>query len=278
MKVILLDAYNMIHRCRFNFGGGKTDLEGWSLFYNFNRLVRATIEEYNPDKVYFVLDGKPVQRLEKFAEYKGNRKKNLDDPEELKYWENFRRQRKEVVSFVKESLPLYVVSHEGQEADDLIYYLAKYKCSSDDDVIIVSSDTDYIQVINELPNVSLYNPVAKKWRNKTEYDYVSWKAMVGDKSDNIPGVPRVGKVTAEKILKTGTLNERLQDKKFRDNYELSYSLIKMIDLKSIEDEICISKAEFDESSIKEKFIEREFNSLLTDDYYTKYIQLVSGLS
>ena len=67
MKVILLDAYNMIHRCRFNFGGGKTDLEGWSLFYNFNRLVRATIEEYNPDKMYFVLDGKPVQRLEKFA-------------------------------------------------------------------------------------------------------------------------------------------------------------------------------------------------------------------
>ena len=121
MKVILLDAYNMIHRCRFNFGGGKTDLEGWSLFYNFNRLVRATIEEYNPDKMYFVLDGKPVQRLEKFAEYKGNRKKDLSDPEELKYWENFRRQKREVISFVKENLPIYVVSHEDQEADDLIY-------------------------------------------------------------------------------------------------------------------------------------------------------------
>ena len=278
MKVILLDAYNMIHRCRFNFGGGKTDLEGWSLFYNFNRLVRATIEEYNPDKMYFVLDGKPVQRLEKFAEYKGNRKKDLSDPEELKYWENFRRQKREVISFVKENLPIYVVSHEGQEADDLIYYLAKYKCSAEDDVIIVSSDTDYIQVINELPNVSLYNPIAKKWRNRTEYDYVSWKAMVGDKSDNIPGVSRIGKVTAEKILKNGTLNERLQDNKFRENYLLSYSLIKMIDLKSIEDEIVITRASFDEDLVREKFAQREFKSLLSDDYYNKYVELVSSLS
>ena len=128
MKIILLDAYNMIHRCRFKFGGGKDDLDGWTLFYNFNRLVKATIEEYNPDKIYFVLDGKPVQRLKKFAEYKGNRKKDLTDPEELKYWNNFRRQKREVVSFVKENLPIYVVSHPEQEADDLIYYIAKHQC------------------------------------------------------------------------------------------------------------------------------------------------------
>lgn len=278
MKILLIDAYNMIHRCRFRFGGGKDDLEGWTLFYNFNRLIKATIEEYNPDKMYFVLDGKPVQRLEKFAEYKGNRKKNLDDPEEVKYWENFRRQKREVVSFIKESLPVYLVSHPGQEADDLIYYLAKYKCQPEDDVIIVSSDTDFIQVINELENVRLYNPIAKKWRNKTEYDYVSWKAMVGDKSDNIPGVPRVGKVTAEKILKNGTLNERLQDNKFRDNYQLSYSLIKMIDLKSIEDEILITKGSFDEEFIKNKFNERELPSLLSPDYYPFYIELLGSLS
>jgi len=278
MKVILLDAYNMIHRCRFRFGGGKDDLDGWTLFYNFNRLVKATIEEYRPDKMYFVLDGKPVQRLEKFAEYKGNRKKDLDDPEELKYWDNFRRQKREVVSFVKDNLPVYVVSHPEQEADDLIYYIAKHQCSDQDEVIIVSSDTDFIQVINELDYVKLYNPVAKKWRNTTDYDYVSWKAMVGDKSDNIPGVPKVGKITAEKIIKNGLLQEKLADQKFRHNYELSYSLIKMIDLKEIEDQISITKGSFNLSAIKDKFIERELPSLLSDDYFPVYTELLESLS
>jgi DNA polymerase-1 len=277
MKVILLDAYNMIHRCRFRFGGGKDDLDGWTLFYNFNRLVKATIEEYRPDKLYFVLDGKPVQRLEKFAEYKGNRKKDLSDPEELKYWDNFRRQKREVVSFVKDNLPVYVVSHPEQEADDLIYYIAKHQCSDQDEVIIVSSDTDFIQVINELDYVKLYNPIAKKWRNTTDYDYVSWKAMVGDKSDNIPGVPRVGKVTAEKIIKNGLLQEKLTDQKFRHNYQLSYSLIKMIDLKEIEDQISITKASLNLSAVKDKFLERELPSLLSNDYFPVYTELLESL-
>ena len=101
--------------------------------------------------------------------------------------------------------------------------------------------------------------------------------MVGDKSDNIPGVPRIGKVTAEKILKNGSLQERLLDQKFKDNYSLSYSLIKMIDLKNVENEIVITKASFNEDEVKNKFIERELPSLLTSDYYPKYVELLNSL-
>jgi len=275
--ILLLDAYNMIHRCRFNWGGGMAEGE-YTVIYNFNRLIRATVEEYNPDEIYFVIDGKPKQRLEKFADYKANRKKELTDPEEIAYWENFKRQKREIISMVREKLPLYLVSHPDQEADDLIYYLAKYKASSEDKVIIISSDTDFIQVINELDNVSLYNPVAKKWRQKTPYDYVSWKAMVGDRSDNIPGVRRVGKVTAEKILKNGLLQEKMSDPSFRSSYEASYSLIKLIDLKEIEGEISISKAVFNIENLKSDFERMEFKSILDPSYLSKYDKLLSELN
>ena len=92
----MLDAYNMIHRCRFRFGGGKEELEGWTMVYNFFNLIKATIEEYSADKVYFVLDGKPKARKEAFPQYKANRKIDETNPEEVAYWENFRRQKRKI--------------------------------------------------------------------------------------------------------------------------------------------------------------------------------------
>ena len=274
MKVLMLDAYNMIHRCRFRFGGGKEDLEGWTMVYNFFNVIKATIEEYSADKVYFVLDGKPKARKEIYPEYKANRKINEQDPEEVLYWENFHRQKRKIISLAKENLPITVVYHPDEEADDVIYHLCKTKCSSNDDIVIISSDSDYIQIINEMENVRLYNPVSKKYRSKTEYDYVSWKAMVGDRADNIPGVPRIGKVTAEKILKNGSLSERLLDQKFKDNYTIGYNLIKMRNLEAQEETIQYWQGELVRDVLEKEFSDMLFNSLLKNGYIDKFAMLI----
>ncbi len=268
-KVVLIDAYNMLHRCRFNWGGGKADGE-FTIVYNFVKLIKATAEFYSADKIYFVLDGKPKKRIEVFPQYKANRKKEYVDPEEIAYWASFKRQKSIIINMVKENFPIIVAYHSDNEADDVIYHICKHRVLRDDEVYIISSDSDYIQIINEFDNVKLYNPVAKKWRSKTDYDYVSWKAMVGDRSDNIPGVPRIGKVTAGKILKNGTLNERLKDNKFRDNYEISYNLIKLMDLKDIESEIEMTKAKFDLDSLTKLFKDMQFASILEEDYLSSF--------
>ena len=241
------------------------------------KLIKATAEFHYADEIYFVLDGRPKKRVESFPQYKANRKKELIDPEEIAYWESFRRQKREIINIVKNYLPINVVYHPDNEADDLIYHICKHKASPEDVIHIISSDSDYIQIINEFDNVTLYNPVAKKERTRTEYDYVSWKAMVGDRSDNIPGVPRIGKVTAGKILKNGTLNERLKDPKFRENYEISYNLIKLMDLKDIEDEIEIAKSAFKIEDLKSVFLNMEFKSLLEEEYLNSFTEVFEHL-
>jgi len=268
-NVLILDAYNMIHRCRFNWGGGNAEGE-YKIVYNFMKLIRATLEEYASDDVYFVVDGKPKRRIDKFSEYKANRKKDLTNPEEAAYWENFSRQKKIIVSMVKKYFPINVAYHPNEEADDVVYHICKYKCSKEDNITIISSDSDYIQIINEMDNVRLFNPIARKFRGKTEYDYVAWKAMVGDRSDNISGVPRIGKVNATKILKNGTLDERLKDDTFKKTFELCYYLIKLSDLADDVDNIEFTKAEFEFDVLKSQFELMDFQSMLGDKYLEKY--------
>ena len=273
-KVLIIDAYNMIHRCRFNWGGGMAEGD-YRIIYNFMRLTNATIDQFNPDKVYFVVDGKPKKRLEIYPEYKANRKKDLSDPEEKAYWENFRRQKRYILDIVKSNFKFNYAYDPGNEADDVINMIATEVCDSNDEITIVSSDSDLIQIINSNDNVKLYNPIAKKYRSKTDYDYAKFKAMVGDRSDNIPGVSRVGKVTAEKILKNGQLNLKLQNPDFSSSYNLSLSLIKFVDVNRDDVEFSIGNPNSD--FLKSEFEKMEFVSLLDGKFLEDIVSKQSNL-
>jgi len=269
-KILIIDGYNMIHRCRFQWGGGLAKGDN-QIVYNFFRVLKSTIAEFSPDIVYFPLDGVPQARLDQDTSYKANRKIDESDPEVVAYWEYFRSQKRKIISLLKRDYPVRVVFHPNQECDDLVNYIIKYIHTSDD-IVIVSSDTDFIQILNEFPGrVKLYNPISKKYRQNTPYDYVAWKAMVGDKADNIAGVKGIGKKTAEKILtKEGALDERLESDKFREPYEKSYNLIKFIDLKSEESNIIISSSDLDMSNIESEFEIMQFNSMLKENYISSY--------
>ncbi len=277
-KVLIIDGYNMIHRCRFQWGGG-TAIGEYQIVYNFFRTLRALLEEFSPDVVYFPLDGKPAARLAAYPAYKGNRKIETDDPEEIAYWESFHRQKRIIIDSVKNQYPIITAYHPGHECDDLILFLIE-AYHLDDEVTIVSSDTDFIQILNNYPDkVRLYNPVSKVYRENTEYDYVAWKAMVGDKADNIPGVRGIGKKTATKILLTkGELKNRLDNPIFKTSFEKSYNLIKLLDLSNDEDDIEFTKAKLDCEAIKTDFLHMKFSSIVEENYLKKYFNTFDFLA
>jgi len=90
----------------------------------------------------------------------------------------------------------------------------------------VSNDTDFIQLIQQYPHVKVWNPIKKEYLEPPEaYDYVTWKALRGDGSDNVPGIPGVGDKTAADVASDP---ERLAEflarasraEQFSRNYEL----------------------------------------------------------
>ena len=184
-NILLLDGYNLIYRARYS-GMNKGN---HSTIFNFFRGIRPLVEKFNPDIAYFVLEGKPVKRLELSPDYKGQRV--YDDKDD------FNRQRRAIIKILKDFFPFVVVKHDEFECDDIINHLANIN-HLNDNVTIISSDTDFIQSVNN--NIKLYNPVRKKYIEGTEYDYVSWKSLVGDKSDNIEGFKGIGNKKAIKLL------------------------------------------------------------------------------
>tara|TARA_A200000159_G_scaffold164397_1_gene193836 strand:- start:3087 stop:3923 length:837 start_codon:yes stop_codon:yes gene_type:complete len=268
-KVIIIDAYNMIHRCRFQWGGSLA-LGEFQIVYNFLRTFRSLVEQFTPDKIYFPLDGKPVARLELLPSYKGQRRTDTTDPDEIAYWQSFSKQKSIIINLMKQCFPVTTMYHSQYECDDLIKHIVD-NSSDNCDITIISSDTDFIQLLNSNPNkVKLYNPISSSYRSNTDYDYVSWKAMVGDKSDNIPGVKGIGKKTAAKILSNeGELQKRLGDPIFSKQYKTSYELIKLMTINT--NGLEVYSSEFDESALSKALIEMNFRSIIKEPYYTKFV-------
>jgi 5'-3' exonuclease len=276
---IILDAYNLIHRSRFEWGGGLANGEN-QIIYNFFRSLKSIIDQFEPSKVFFVLDGKPIARIESLPSYKENRKIDTSDPEIAAYWESFHSQKRQIIASIKQDYPITTVYHPHYECDDLIYHIVEKMIPSDQPTVIVSSDSDFIQIINTFENVKLFNPVKSEYRQKTAYDYVAWKAMVGDKADNIPGVKGIGKTNADKILADPALmQKKMQDETFVSQYNHSYSLIK---LSSLNDEsssgiIYTEPKAFNSASVMEAFEKWDFKSMIKDSYFSSYAEVYNSI-
>ena len=271
-KICIIDGYNMIHRCRFEWGGGIATSPN-KIIYNFFRVLRSTIARDDYDLVYFVTEGRPSHRLAIDEDYKANRVVEEMSDEDLEYWSLFHSQKLFIIESLESMFPVVVANHPEYEADDLIYHIVKTKhrgCQFE----IISSDTDFIQILNEFPDtVSLYNPVSKKYRDNTSYDYVSWKAMVGDRTDNIPGVPRIGKKTATKILETtGELDRRKSDLNFLNAFNNSYSLIKLSSIDDDADLVSYSDSIFLEKEARESLSSMSFKFSVDDPSWSRYIE------
>jgi DNA polymerase-1 len=203
-KVLLIDAMNTFLRSfaiinhinpKGNHIGGLT---------GFLKSIGFAIKHINPTRVIIVFegDGSTQNKKNLYPDYKGNRKlkriTNFDgfsDQEEES--ESIENQLLRLVEYLQ-CLPLDMVAIDRVEADDTIGHLAT-KFQENNDVVIMSSDQDFLQLVND--KITIYSPTKKKFYDSakileeykvTPQNYLQMKILLGDSSDNVPGVPKLG--------------------------------------------------------------------------------------
>lgn len=265
-RVLLIDGYNMLHRAR----------SGWTLgdnpiIFNFFRSFRSTVDKFKPDSVYFILEGRPLQRLETMSEYKGNRVHHDKD--------DFLRQKREIIRLLKERFPVRVVRHPDYECDDVLAALALVR-HAEDDVIVVSSDTDFYQLLDKERRLELYNPVKKLFIDPPEYDYVVWKALRGDATDNIPGIKGVGNKRAEALVTDAAALEKfLSVDAHREQFERNLQMIRFHAFTDEQlNELEYNEPHVDWDGLKLLFNEMKFTSITNDKSWGKFISTFARLS
>jgi DNA polymerase-1 len=179
--------------------------------YGFARSLHAAVRTLGPDKVIVCWDGgRSKVRKETHPEYKALRAegRKKDEEQERRYKDLIRQMP--FVQMVAALTGCVSVRGRGTEADDLIaLFVKKYK--EKDDVIIVSTDKDFYQLVDR--RVTVFNPVSHKritWGNfkevtglETPAQFLEMRMITGEggpTSDNIPGVKGVGEATAKRIL------------------------------------------------------------------------------
>jgi DNA polymerase I len=266
VKVLFLDAYNLIYRARSGYTKGD-----YAVIYNFFRGVRPIVEKFNPDKVYFVLEGIPQFRKQlSEGAYKGNRKSAGDD---------FHRQKAAIINIVGELFPFETVRHPELECDDTVATLAVQHASNGDDVTIISSDSDFIQLLNiERYDIKLYNPIRKIYIDQPDYDYVTWKALRGDATDNIRGIPGVGDKTATKlVLDPLKMKALLENKEKRKIFERNINLIRLVDFSNDMSKLERRTGTGDFDMIEQTFEDLGFDSMLKEKTWNKFVKTFEGL-
>lgn len=213
-KLLLLDGNSLAYRAFFalplltNDSGIHTNA-----VYGFTTMLQKILEEEKPTKMLVAFDaGKTTFRHSTYGEYKGGRQKT---PPELS----------EQFPYLRKLLDAYCIKQyelEMYEADDIIGTLSKQAEEQKLQVIVVSGDKDLTQLASDnttvyitrkgMTDIEKYTPdhIQEKY-GLTPEQIIDMKGLMGDASDNIPGVPGVGEKTAIKLLKQYPTIEELYE-------------------------------------------------------------------
>lgn len=204
-KLVLIDGHSILNRAFYGVPE-LTNSEGLhtNAVYGFLNIMFKILDEEKPDYLTVAFDlSAPTFRHKMYGGYKGTRKPM---PHELV----------EQVPLIKEALTdmnVCVVTKEGYEADDILGTLAKRAEAEGMIVSVVSGDRDLLQLATD--NIKIRIPKTKKGTTEIEdyntaqvvetygvtpVEFIDMKALMGDASDNIPGVPGIGEKTAGAII------------------------------------------------------------------------------
>jgi len=263
MNVLILDGYNLLHRAYHGNRFGQ-----FHTIFNFFRSLRPIVEKFNPDHAYFVLEGRPVGNVEALPSYKSNRGTASD---------TFNSHKHTCLDLLTKHFPIEVIRHPNFEADDVVGALARH-WHLGDNVTVISSDTDFIQLLNEFETVQLYDPIRKKFAKTPDYDYVTWKALRGDPADSIPGIPGVGDKTATKMIHNSSLMEsKLSKDNNRQIFERNLKLIKFDTLDGEMESLEVSTPWESWDDVRSVFAGFEFNSIVNDKSWNKFTSTFENL-
>lgn len=213
-RVLLVDATNLFIR---SYAAVPTmDDNGNHIggMVGFMKSLGAAIKQFKPTRAIVVFDGRggSQRRRKIYPEYKANRKppirlnRSYDLTTDQQETENMKFQLVTIVEML-ECLPLTVCAFDNVEADDVIAYLSQLVTKEGGHSIIYSSDKDFFQLA--CSSVKVYNPIKKKTFDETvileDYGihpthFHFFRALNGDKSDNINGVKGVGETTLKKYI------------------------------------------------------------------------------
>lgn len=213
-KIVLIDGNSIAYRAFFALPLLNNDKGVYTnAVYGFTMILLKVLEEENPSHILVAFDaGKTTFRHETFSEYKGGREKT---PHELSEQFPFIREVLDAFNIPRYELELY-------EADDIIGTLAKQAEKEQIEVKVISGDKDLLQLVSDyvtvlhtrkgITDVDTYDvKQIKEKYNLTPEQIIDMKGLMGDASDNIPGVPGVGEKTAIKLLSQfGTLEKTLE--------------------------------------------------------------------
>ncbi|MDX1777352.1 MAG: DNA polymerase I [Thermodesulfobacteriota bacterium] len=243
--------------------------------YGFTTMLQKIISVYKPDYLALVFDTPaPTFRHEVYEDYKANRPEMPDTlSAQIPYI-------KEVVK----GFNIALLEKEGFEADDIIGTIAKKEETKDLEIVIASGDKDLLQLVNE--HITVIDTMKdKRFDKKGVVDYLGieprkvtdFLGLVGDSSDNVPGVPGIGKKTALKLLEEyDTIHDVLKHPESITSKKIKENLIKFADqallskqLVTLDTEVAIEyeleelKATYpDREKLKVIFKELEFTKLL----------------
>ncbi len=256
--MVLVDMMNMVfiqfHMTKRILADREEEFneENISLFYhNFFTFINRLNNDYG--NLVLCWEGKNSLEWRRniFPDYKRNRdeKKGEDDYKLI-------MSKIPVLQEVLNSYPVKQLFVDGAEADDVIFTLAMHHEGSH---VIISTDKDLTQILQHKPDVIVYNPIRKTIAKPHPY-LVEEKAIVGDKSDNIGGLYRVGIKGFEKMMNDRVVYNKVMSKD--NNKEIFKQLLKIIDLRNIPKEL-------QEKIIdKEKEIEyNSFNRQTIEEFY-----------
>ncbi|MEH7222995.1 DNA polymerase I [Bacillus sp. JJ1566] len=279
-KIVLVDGNSIAYRAFFalpllnNDKGVHTNA-----IYGFTMILNRILEQEKPSHILVAFDaGKTTFRHSTFSEYKGGRQKT---PPELS----------EQFPFLRELLDAYQIARyelENYEADDIIGTLSLQAEQEGFEVKIITGDKDLTQLASDLVTVDItkkgitdvdsYTPdFIKEKYGITPERIIDMKGLMGDNSDNIPGVPGVGEKTALKLLhEFNTLEELLDSidqvsgkklkEKLEENKDQAIMSKKLATIhREAPIEVGISELEFngyDGDKVIQLFKELGFNSLL----------------
>lgn len=213
-RVLLIDSTNLFIRSYAAVPSMDDNGNHIGGMVGFLKSLGLAIRTFRPTRVIAVFDGRggSQRRRKIYPEYKQNRKPpvrlnrvyDLTTDEQEK--ENMKFQLVSLVEIL-ENLPLTIFALDHVEADDVIAYLSQLVTETGGNSIIYSTDKDFFQLA--APNIKIYNPVKKKTFDETvileDYGihpkhFRFYRALNGDKSDNINGIRGVGDVTLKKYL------------------------------------------------------------------------------
>jgi DNA polymerase-1 len=217
-RLFLIDGTALAYRAHFAFAGrgGLTTRDGQptAAVFGFTMTLRALLEREKPDLVAVAFDGprEELHRTRVYAPYKSTRDKMPDELLGQLEW----------IAAVVRAYGIPIVDSPGHEADDVIGTLAVAARAAGIDVWIVTGDKDFMQLVDD-ERIRLWNlrspTSAPELIGPTEVharfgvrpdQIVDLLALMGDSSDNVPGVPRIGEKTAAQLLQQfGTLDALL---------------------------------------------------------------------